>query len=293
MGVQFDSQVQWFPGHMAKTRRLIRENLAMVDIAVELLDARIPQASRNPEIDKLLSAKPRMILMTKSDAADPAATEAWLRYFQRQHIPALAADCRSGKGLKAFAPLVRSTLSELLERRRARGLVGKPIRLMIVGIPNVGKSSLINRLAGGRRTQVADKPGVTRSKQWITVEGGFELLDTPGVLWPKFEDEAVGDRLAFVGSIRDEILDLEGLAVRLLAVLQREYPALLTARYKTESVSASAPYELLQEIARLRGMRMAGGEADTLRCAVMLLDEFRAGKIGRVTLERPPAEGKR
>ena len=288
----YEKQVQWFPGHMAKTRRLMREQLSQVDLAVELLDARCPAASRNPEIDKLLANKPRVILLTKGDSADSQITAAWVRYYQQKGIPAMAADCRSGKGLKNLPVLVRETLSDLIERRKQRGLVGKSIRLMIVGIPNVGKSSLINRLAGSKRVRVEDRPGVTKSNVWIPCEGGLELLDTPGVLWPKFEDQRVGEHLAFVGSIRDQILDTEDLACRLLVELSASYPQLLCERYKLDTVEGfETPYDLLKEVARRRSHLLPGGEPDTQRCADMLLDEFRAGKIGRISLERPPQRG--
>lgn len=286
-------QIQWFPGHMAKTRRLIKENLSLVDLVVELLDARIPRSSRNPEIDRLIGKKPRMVLLNKCDAADPDWNNRWVQWFASQGIEALCTDCRSGKGLKIFGSAVRSQLAPLLERQAAKGMVGRPLRIMIVGIPNVGKSSLINRLAGSRRAKVEDRPGVTKGKQWISLSNGLELLDTPGVLWPKFEDPAVGQRLAFVGSIRDEILDVEDLAVGLVALLREEYPALLSNRYGVEPQCQGDAYLLLQEIARRRGMLVSGGQADTLRCSVMLLDEFRGGKMGRVTLELPPTAQKK
>lgn len=286
-------QIQWFPGHMAKTRRLIKENLSLVDLVVELLDARIPQSSRNPEIDRLIGKKPRIVLLNKCDAADPDWNNRWVQWFASQGIEALCTDCRSGKGLKIFEPTVRGRLAALLERQAAKGMAGRPLRIMIVGIPNVGKSSLINRLAGSRRAKVEDRPGVTKGKQWISLSNGLELLDTPGVLWPKFEDPAVGQRLAFVGSIRDEILDVEDLAVRLVALLRQEYPALLSNRYGVEPQRQEDAYLLLQEIARRRGMLVSGGQADTLRCSVMLLDEFRGGKMGRVTLELPPPAPKK
>ena len=286
--MQHEKQVQWFPGHMAKTRRLLREQLAQVDLAVELVDARCPLSSRNPEIDRLLRDKPRILLMTKGDQADPAVTARWIRWFAEKGIPAMSADCRSGKGLNAFPGLVRGTLSELIERRRARGLVGQKLRLMAVGIPNVGKSSLINRLAGGKRVRVEDRPGVTRSNTWIPCGDGFELLDTPGVLWPKFEDPAVGERLAFIGSIRDEILDTEALACSLLHYLRNTYPEQLAARYKLKGIDPElSDYDLLCAAAKRRGCLISGGEPDTQRAAGMLLDEFRAGKIGRISLERP------
>lgn len=280
-------QIQWFPGHMAKTRRLIKENLSMVDLVAELLDARIPHSSRNPEIDRLIGKKPRMVLLNKSDAADPDWNGRWVQWFAKENILALCTDCRSGKGLKNFEPAVRSQLQSLLERQAAKGMGGRPLRIMIVGIPNVGKSSLINRLAGSRRAKAEDRPGVTKGKQWISLSSGLELLDTPGVLWPKFEDPKVGQHLAFVGSIRDEILDVEDLAVRLLVLLKEAYPALLFNRYGVAPNQEEDAYPLLQEIARRRGMLVSGGEPDTLRCAVMLLDEFRGGKMGRITLETP------
>ena len=290
--MQYEKQVQWFPGHMAKTRRLLREQLTQVDLAVELVDARCPLSSRNPEIDRLLRDKPRILLMTKGDQADPNVTAQWIRWFADKGIPAMSADCRSGKGLNAFPGLVRTTLAPLIERRKARGLVGQKLRLMAVGIPNVGKSSLINRLAGGRRVRVEDRPGVTKTNVWIPCGDGFELLDTPGVLWPKFEDAAVGERLAFIGSIRDTILDTESLACSLLHLLRETYPALLAARYKLDEIDpALSDYDLLCAVAKKRGCLVPGGEPDTQRAADMLLDEFRAGKIGRITLERPDGRG--
>ena len=290
--MQYEKQVQWFPGHMAKTRRLLREQLTQVDLAVELVDARCPLSSRNPEIDRLLKDKPRIVLMTKGDQADPNVTALWVKYFAERDIPALSADCRSGKGLNAFPGLVRKTLSELIERRKRRGLVGQKLRLMIVGIPNVGKSSLINRLAGGKKVRVEDRPGVTQSNTWIPCGEDFELLDTPGVLWPKFEDAQVGERLAFIGSIRDTILDTESLACNLLHALRETYPALLIARYKQDSIDPEiSDYDLLCSVARKRGCLIPGGEPDTQRAADMVLDEFRAGKIGRITLERPTLQG--
>lgn len=281
--------IQWFPGHMAKTRRLMKESLPLVDIVVELLDARIPASSRNPEIDKLLKHKPRVILLNKSDTADPQLTRRWCDYFERRGLCALAVDCRSGFGLKNFLPLIKQTLHEELERREKKGMAGRSLRIMIVGIPNVGKSSLINRLAGSRRAKVEDRPGVTRGRQWVTLDGGVELLDMPGVLWPKFEDKRVGERLAFTGAVKDDILDTEHLAVRLLGFLAATYPALLDARYKTGDISGLEDYELLELVAKKRGMLISGGEVDTERAAATVLDEFRGGKIGRITLETPPA----
>lgn len=280
--------VQWFPGHMARTRRIMASNLKLVDIVIELCDARIPQSSRNPEIDKIVGKKPRLILLNKSDYADPAATEQWITYYKKKGIPAIACDCRSGRGVKNLLPAVREVLAERIASWQANGMVGRPIRMMIVGIPNVGKSSLINRLSGTRSAKVEDRPGVTRGKQWVSLEEGMELLDMPGVLWPKFEDKAAGERLAFIGSVNDQILDIEYLAMRLLDTLRPEYTAALAERYRleVETVEELDSYDLLEAIAKKRGMLMAGGKVNTERAAIMLLDEFRDGSIGRVTLER-------
>lgn len=278
-----EQQVQWFPGHMAKTRRLITEHLKLCDAAVEICDARIPASSRNPELDKWLGGKPRLLLLNKCDAADPAATERWARSFTAQGLTVLQTDCRTGKGVRQFAPAVRERLSELIAARAKRGMAGRPLRVMIVGIPNVGKSSLINRLSGGRRTKVEDRPGVTRGMQWVTVDRGLELLDMPGVLWPKFDDPAVGERLAFTGAVKDDVVDIEWLAVRLLSFLREAYPAALIERYGIDPTAE--PPELLEAIGKKRGMLISGGEVNTERAAIALLDEFRGGKLGRITLE--------
>lgn len=286
--------IQWFPGHMAKTRRLMRENMRLVDAVVELRDARIPHSSANPEIEKLVGSKPRILLLNKSDMADEAVTRAWCDYYRRRGVPTLAVDCRSGKGLKQFQPLVEKALADLLERRRSKGIVGRPIRLMIVGVPNVGKSSLINRLASGKRAKVEDRPGVTRSKQWVKVTDGFELLDMPGVLWPKFEDPAVGEHLAFTGAVKDDVLDIEALAMRLLERLNVIYPALLTSRYRFRDGEAEGlnGEELLLLVGRRRGMLLPGNEINTERASITVLDEFRSGAIGRISLEYPRREEK-
>ncbi len=282
--------IQWFPGHMAKTRRLMKENMRLVDIVIELTDARIPISSRNPEISQIVGQKPRIILLNKYDSADEEMTQHWIAYYRKANLPALPTDCRSGKNLGGFLPLVKKTLSPLLERRAAKGMAGQPIRMMIVGIPNVGKSSLINRLAGGRRTKVEDRPGVTRGRQWVTLSGGFELLDMPGVLWPKFEDLEVGEHLAFTGAVKDQVLDIELLAMRLLLLLRKRYPDLLAARYRFQEEEAKDldAYGLLELVGRKRGMLISGGEVNTERAATAVLDEFRSGKIGRLTLESPP-----
>ena len=274
----------------AKTRRIMASNLKLVDIVVELCDARIPQSSRNPEIDKIVGKKPRLMLLNKADCADAAATEQWLTYYRKKGIPAMACDCRSGRGVKNLLPAVREVLADKIAAWNEKGMVGRPIRMMIVGIPNVGKSSLINRLSGTRSAKVEDRPGVTRGKQWVSLEDGVELLDMPGVLWPKFEDKVAGERLAFIGSVKDQILDIEYLAMRLLDTLRPTYTAALAERYKldAEAIAEMESYELLERIARKRGMLISGGEANTERAAIMLLDEFRSGAMGRITLERIP-----
>lgn len=277
--------VQWFPGHMAKTRRQIKELLPLVDAVCELVDARIPESSRNPELDSLVGAKPRIVLLNKCDLADDEATKRKIKQLSSKGVAALAVDCRSGKGLEKFRPLVREVLREKIEANAAKGMAGKALRIMVVGIPNTGKSSFINRMAGKNRAQVADRPGVTRSNQWFAIGSGIELLDTPGVLWPKFEDMEVGFRLAFIGSVKDEVLDTEEIAVRLLSVLQRDYPDRLEQRYKISEFDNLEEYELLELIAKKRGMLISKGEADTMRAAVTLLDEYREGKLGRITLE--------
>lgn len=281
--------IQWFPGHMAKTRRLIQDQVKLVDLVVELTDARIPQSSRNPELNKWIGEKRRLLVLNKSDAADPELTARWLRYYREQGIPAIAVDARSGKGINQFLPAVREILADITEKRQAKGMVGRPIRMMIVGIPNVGKSSFINRVAKEKRAKVEDRPGVTVDKQWIAVAKDVDLMDTPGVLWPKFEDPAVGEKLAFTGAVKDQILDVELLAMRLLGWLREEYPALL-ARFKLnpEDLEGREEYELLELVGRRRGMLISGGEVDTLRAAAMILDEYRGGKLGRLSLEAPP-----
>lgn len=279
--------VQWFPGHMAKTRRLIRECLSQVDLVTEIVDARIPESSRNPEIAEMLGDKPHIILLNKCDVADDKATNQWISFYEKQGIAALPVDCRSGKGLNKFEPKVKQLLKEKIEKNAARGMVGKPLRIMVVGIPNTGKSSFINRMAGSQKAKVADKAGVTRSNQWFAIGNGLELLDTPGVLWPKFDDPAVGDRLAFIGSVKDTVIDLESLAARLVEVLKNDYPEALCERYKITDFEDKQVFEIMEMIGKKRGMLISGGEIDYERVSVMLLDEFRAGKLGRITFERP------
>ncbi len=281
--------VQWFPGHMAKTRRKIKESLPLVDAVVELVDARIPISSRNPELDEMTANKPRIILLNKCDVADNNATKMWIRHFEQNGCFAMAVDCKTGKGLSDFDRLVKEALKEKIESNIAKGMPGKALRFMVVGIPNTGKSSFINKMSGRNRLKVADRPGVTRNNQWVACGNGIELLDTPGVLWPKFEDPSVGDKLAFIGSVKDEIMDSETIAVRLLEVLKVDYADRLCERYKlTPADCEREAYEVLELIGVKRGMKIRGGEVDTERAAGTLLDEYRGGKLGRLTFERPP-----
>ncbi|MCI9273940.1 MAG: ribosome biogenesis GTPase YlqF [Clostridiales bacterium] len=278
--------IQWFPGHMTKTKRKIQESLKLVEAVAEIIDARVPVSSRNPDLDQLIRDKPRIVLLNKSDMADPAQTAQWIDYFKKQGAYALAIDCKSGKGLNGFIPLVRSVLANQIKAWEAKGMVGRTIRVMIVGIPNVGKSSFINKMSKTSKVKVEDRPGVTRGNQWVTIGKGFDLLDTPGVLWPKFDDPAVGEKLAFTGAVKDQIMDTEQLAGRLLELLSRQYPISLQ-RYKLQEADLSEKpgYELLSLVGRKRGMLISGGEIDTERAAIMVLDEFRGGKLGRITLE--------
>ncbi len=278
--------IQWFPGHMTKTRRLIEADLKMVDAVVEITDARIPESSRNPILDELVGSKPRIMILNKCDYADDASTAIWRRYYEDRGITVITCDCRSGKGINKFLPTVKTLLKELIERRKARGMIGKALRLMVVGIPNVGKSSFINRMANSRKTKVGDRPGVTRGKQWVSIDKDVELLDMPGILWPKFDDQLAAQRLAFTGAIKDEVTDSEALARALGELLQKDYPELLKARYKI-----SCDGDILTEIAKARGMLISGGEPDTERAAAALLDEYRGGKIGKITLETPQEQG--
>ena len=280
------ASIQWFPGHMTKTRRMIQSSLSLVDGVVEVLDARIPFSSRNPEMDKLVKDKPRMLLLNKSDMADDSSTEKWIDYYKSKGFTVLKTDCKSGNGLKGFLPAVKGNmLKQLIEKRRGKGIEGAPIRLMIVGIPNVGKSSFINRMAKSKKAKVEDRPGVTRNKQWIKFGGNVELLDMPGVLWPKFEDQGVARKLAFTGAVKDDILDIEALAAFLLENLSVNYPEAVSERYKIDK--SGDGFELLSELGRKRGMLVSGGEVNTERAAITLLDEFRSGKLGKITLELP------
>ncbi len=278
--------IQWYPGHMAKTRRLMRESLPLIDAVCELVDARVPESSRNPDLDGIIGSKPRIVLLNKCDLADERATARKIKELAERGVTALPVDCRSGKGLEKFEPAVREVLKDKIKANADKGMAGKPLRVMVVGIPNTGKSSFINRMAGKYRAKVADKPGVTRGNQWFAIGSGIELLDTPGVLWPKFEDPQVGLKLAFIGSIKETTLDIQELAVSLLSVMQKNYPDRLEQRYKVAGVQdVQEPYELLEMIAAKRGMLLRKGEYDTERAAVMLLDEYRSGKLGKITLD--------
>ncbi len=282
----YDGNIQWFPGHMAKTRRLIEENLKLADAVAEITDARIPESSRNPIIDELVKDKPRVTVLNKIDYADEKVTRMWQEYYRKKGLYVLLCDCKSGKGVNKFVPLLKNMLSELLGKRRAKGAPGKALRIMILGIPNVGKSSFINRLAGTRKTRVEDRPGVTRGKQWVTIDKEAELLDTPGILWPKFDDRNAAVKLAVTGAIKDDILDVTALALELAEYLQSDYPQLIESRYKLKEKNIKET-DILAAIAKARGMLVSGGEPDIERAAAALLDEYRSGKIGKITLERP------
>lgn len=280
--------IQWFPGHMAKTRRVIIENLKLCDLVLEIVDARIPLSSRNPELDEWVAGKPRMILLNKNDNADENMTQRWLDYYNSIGIPSLACDCKSGNGTIKFMPLLRETLAPLLQKRADKGMAGRSTRIMVVGIPNVGKSSFINRMANKRSTKVEDRPGVTRNKQWVSLDSDIDLLDMPGVLWPKFEDPMVGEHLAFTGAIKDDTYDIERLAARLLKYLSLEYKDRLIKRYQIEIDENMTGHQLLCAVGRKRGMLISGGTVDVSRAAITVMDEYRGGKLGRITLEVPP-----
>lgn len=279
--------VQWFPGHMAKTRRLIKESLNLVDGVVELLDARVPYSSQNPELDGIIKNKPRIILLNKCDVANPTATAMWIKYFESKGAYAIPVDCKTGKGLNKFDDTVKKALANVIAKNEEKGMTGKPLRLMVVGIPNTGKSSFINRMGKNAKAKVADKAGVTKQNQWFVVGNGIELLDTPGVLWPKFDDPEVGDKLAFIGSVKDEVTDKETIACRLLESLAKTNPSAIEERYKITGVEGLQGWEILEMIGKKRGFLIKGGEIDYERAAVIVADEFRGGKLGRITLELP------
>ncbi len=279
--------IQWFPGHMTRAQRMIEENLKLVDAVCEIVDARIPRSSRNPDILRLTAGKPRLMIFNRVDQADPEATAAWRAYFKREGQPVLETDCRSGKGVNGFPQAVRALLRTRLEENAAKGQASRPLRCMVLGIPNVGKSTFINKVARRKAAAASNRPGVTRGKQWIRIDQGLELLDTPGILWPRFDSQEVGEALAWTGAIRDEIVDRETLAANLLLRLSHQYPERVSARYKFTPDAEANGFELLSQAARKRGFLIAGGELDLERMAAILLDEFRDGKLGRVTLELP------
>ena len=282
--------IQWFPGHMAKTRRLIGEKLPLIDIVAEIIDARIPISSRNPELNDWVKTKPRIVLLNKSDMADEEQTKLWIERLNKEAELTVPIDCKNGKGFDKFKSGVKSILKERTAQFAAKGMTGRTLRVMIVGIPNVGKSSFINRLAGSNKAKVENRPGVTRGNQWFMIGDGIEVMDTPGVLWPKFDDKTVGEHLAYCGSIKDAILDTEELSCGLLNVLKADYADLLRERYKLDcELVYMDSYDLLCEIGKKRGMKARGGDVNTERAAAMVLEEFRNGKIGKITLEKADA----
>ena len=285
--MQLDS-LSWFPGHMTKTRRMIAAELANMDAVCEILDARIPLSSRNPDVDDLTAGKKRVVVLNRVDQADPEMTKRWAAYFRSLGYAVIEVDAKSGAGVKQFAPAVRALLRDKLEAFEAKGQVGRVLRVMVLGIPNVGKSTFINKVSGRKTAKAEDRPGVTRTKQWVPVDKTLELLDTPGILWPKFEDPEVGIRLAFTGAIKDDVVDIEELAVRLMDYLGKNYPQAILERYKVSAEDGDDGWELLQKAARKRGFLISGGEVDTERMSRILLDEFRGGKLGRFTLETVP-----
>ncbi len=278
--------IQWYPGHMTKTRRQIEADLKQVDAVCEIVDARIPISSRNPDIDSICANKPRIMILNRMDLADPNATARWAEFFRSQGKAAVPTDCKSRRGINAFTPAVRQVLHEKLERDAARGM-SRSLRVMIVGIPNVGKSTLINQISGRKGAKAENRPGVTRGKQWVTVEGGLLLLDTPGILWPKFDDPNVGMMLAYTGAVKEDILDIEELSCHLMELLWKRYPQAVIDRYGIEAEPDTPGYELLEKAGKKRGYLLSRGMIDTERMAKVLLDEYRAGKLGRFTLELP------
>lgn len=278
--------IQWYPGHMTKTRRQIEADLKLVDAICEIVDARIPFSSRNPDIDAICGNKPRMVILNRMDLADPAATKRWLSYFRSKGITAVATDCKSRRGIAEFQPAVVSVLHEKIERNAARGM-NKPLKLMIVGIPNVGKSTLINQISGRKGAKAENRPGVTRGKQWVTVNSSLLLLDTPGILWPKFDDPEVGLMLAYTGAVKENVIDIEELAMHFIQLLWRKYPQIIKERYGIDMPLDALGYELLEAAAKRRGYLLSKGEVNTERMAKVLIDEYRSGKLGRITFEEP------
>ena len=284
--MQENMNIQWYPGHMTKTRRQMEQDLKQVDAVCEIMDARIPISSRNPDIDSICGNKPRMVILNRLDLADPDATARWAAHFRKQGIAAVATDCKSRKGITQFTPAVRQLLEEKIQRDASRGMT-RALRIMIVGIPNVGKSTLINQISGRKGAKAENRPGVTRGKQWVTVDKDLLLMDTPGILWPKFEDPNVGMMLAYTGAVKDGVMDLEELACRLMELLWKHYPKLIQERYGIESDPDTPGWQLLEQAGRKRGFLLARGEINTERMAKVLIDEFRGGKLGRLTLELP------
>lgn len=282
--------IQWYPGHMTKTRRQMEADLKQVDAVCEIVDARIPVSSRNPDIDAICGSKPRILVLNRMDLADPSATQKWAAYFKNRGMAVIATDCKTRRGIGDFTPAARTACAEKLQRDAARGM-NRPLRVMVVGIPNVGKSTLINQISGRKGAKAENRPGVTRGKQWVTVDSGLLLLDTPGILWPKFEDREVGMMLAFTGAVKEGIIDLEELACHLMELLHRYYPQALLDRYKIEAPAGTRGWELLEMAGKNRGYLLSGGAIHTERMAKVLVDEFRSGKLGRFTLEMPE-EGK-
>lgn len=278
--------IQWYPGHMEKTKRMIKSNLSMVDLVIEILDARIPVSSKNPDLDKIINNKPKLVVLNKSDLSDPVTNNSWKIFFDSNNIENIFIDSITGKGIKKITEKIENLMEERLERLSKRGVKNKSIRCMVLGIPNVGKSTFINKIIGKASAKTGNKPGVTRGKQWIKISNKIELLDMPGILWPKFEDKSVSIKLAWIGSIKDEILNKEELALKLIEFLAYEYPELLMKRYKLDEILQN-DMDIYLEIARKRGFILKGGEMDYHRTAEMLLDEFRKGKIGRISLEKP------
>ena len=279
--------IQWFPGHMTRAQRMIEENLKLVDAVCEILDARIPASSRNPDIDRLAAGKPRLVILNRTDLADPAATARWRKWFQMQGIAILETDARTGKGVNGFVPAVRELLKDKLADYAAKGQSGRPLRVMILGIPNVGKSTFINKVAGRKAAVAGDKPGVTRGRQWINIDAGLDLLDTPGILWPKFDSQEVGEMLAITNAIKADVLDKETLGANFMLRLRDNYPDALRERYKIEPDPALNGFELLEQAAKKRGFLVSRGEYDIERMANTLLKEYHEGKLGRLTLEMP------
>ena len=283
--------IQWYPGHMTKTRRMIEADLKLVDLVAEVIDARIPRSSRNPDIDELVGRKPRLIVLNRADQADPALNKAWGKWFRDRGCAVLETDSKTGAGVNQFSNVVKEALKEQIARWREKGQVGRPVRVMVVGVPNVGKSTFINKVAKRKSAKAQDRPGVTRGKQWVAVDAGLDLLDTPGILWPKFEDQEVGRRLAYTGAIKDDIMDVEELGCTLMEELAARYPQALAERYKLTPEPDTPGWELLEAAGRKRGFLISGGEVNLERMARVLLDEFRGGKLGRFTLEAPEGVG--